>query len=132
MLRAIGTAFFDEPRVRDGRRAFVLGECSPGRSSTEIGQLVNPHFHFAFVRTRIKETMSWPTRSTIRRWLMYWLVWTAVGLFYISQDFMTRMARSEASPDTNGRYCLDVRGVHQCGVHGCDFEIGPALADRRG
>jgi signal transduction histidine kinase len=60
-----------------------------------IGQLVKPHFHFAIVRTRIEETMSRLTRSTIRRWLMYWLAWTAVGLFYISQDFMTRIARSE-------------------------------------
>jgi two-component system LytT family sensor kinase len=39
--------------------------------------------------------MSWLNRSTIRRWLMYWLAWTAVGLFYISQDFMTRIARRE-------------------------------------
>ncbi len=32
-----------------------------------------------------------------RRWLMYWLVWTGAGLFYISQDFLTRLTNNSAT-----------------------------------
>src|SRR5215469_5094404 len=35
---------------------------------------------------------------TFRRWVGYWLAWTAAGLFYISQDFMTRLSRNESIP----------------------------------
>jgi sensor histidine kinase YesM len=35
---------------------------------------------------------------TIRTWGKYWLAWTAAGLFYISQDFMTRLSRNESIP----------------------------------
>ncbi|HXB74805.1 MAG TPA: histidine kinase [Candidatus Acidoferrales bacterium] len=37
-----------------------------------------------------------PSPPTIRRWVKYWLAWTAAGLFYITQDFMTRLSRNEA------------------------------------
>ncbi len=37
----------------------------------------------------------------LRRWGTYWLGWTAAGLFYISQDFMTRLSRNEAIPWRN-------------------------------
>jgi sensor histidine kinase YesM len=37
-----------------------------------------------------------PRPSTIRRWATIWLAWTAAGLFYISQDFMTRLSSKEA------------------------------------
>ena len=39
-----------------------------------------------------------PSSSTIRRWVQYWLGWTAAGLFYISQDFITRLSRNESIP----------------------------------
>jgi sensor histidine kinase YesM len=42
-----------------------------------------------------------PSSSTIRRWVQYWLGWTAAGLFYISQDFITRLSRNEAIPWRN-------------------------------
>src|SRR6266702_1780324 len=42
--------------------------------------------------------MSRPTASAIRQWLKYWLAWTAAGLFYITQDFMTRLSRNESIP----------------------------------
>jgi hypothetical protein len=38
---------------------------------------------------------------TIRRWAGYWLAWTGAGLFYISQDFMTRLSRNESIPLRN-------------------------------
>jgi two-component system LytT family sensor kinase len=34
----------------------------------------------------------------MRQWLKYWLAWTAAGLFYITQDFMTRLSRNESIP----------------------------------
>ena len=39
-----------------------------------------------------------PFPASIRRSVMYWLAWTAAGLFYITQDFMTRLSRSEWIP----------------------------------
>jgi signal transduction histidine kinase len=45
--------------------------------------------------------MSRSTSSAIRRWALYCLAWTAAGLFYISQDFMTRLSRNEAIPWRN-------------------------------
>src|SRR5215472_16516006 len=38
---------------------------------------------------------------TTRRWRSYWLAWTGAGLFYISQDFMTRLSRNESVPWRN-------------------------------
>jgi sensor histidine kinase YesM len=35
---------------------------------------------------------------TLPAWRKYWLAWTAAGLFYISQDFMTRLSRNESIP----------------------------------
>jgi two-component system, LytTR family, sensor kinase len=40
--------------------------------------------------------MSRPSNSAIRRGILCWLAWTAAGLFYISQDFMTRLSLHEA------------------------------------
>lgn len=37
-----------------------------------------------------------PSSPTIRRWGKYWLVWTAAGLFYITQDFMERLAENQS------------------------------------
>jgi hypothetical protein len=37
-----------------------------------------------------------PSSPAIRRWGKIWLAWTAAGLFYITQDFMTRLSRNEA------------------------------------
>lgn len=34
-------------------------------------------------------------------WVKYWLAWTAAGLFYITQDFMERLSRSESIPWRN-------------------------------
>jgi len=42
-----------------------------------------------------------PSSPTLRRWAQYWLAWTAAGLFYISQDFMTRLSRNESIPWRN-------------------------------
>jgi two-component system, LytTR family, sensor kinase len=39
-----------------------------------------------------------PTSPTIRRWLTYWLAWTAAGLFYITQQLMARLSRNEIIP----------------------------------
>lgn len=39
--------------------------------------------------------------STIRRWVGYWLAWTGAGLFYISQDCMTRLSWNESIPWRN-------------------------------
>src|SRR5579885_258240 len=36
------------------------------------------------------------SRPAIPTWLKYWLAWTAAGLFYITQDFMTRLSRNQA------------------------------------
>ena len=38
---------------------------------------------------------------TVRNWRTYWLAWTAAGLFYISQDLMTRLSRNEPIPWRN-------------------------------
>jgi two-component system, LytTR family, sensor kinase len=40
--------------------------------------------------------MSPASVSAIRRWVKCWLAWTAAGVFYISQDFMERLARNES------------------------------------
>lgn len=45
--------------------------------------------------------MSRPSVSAIRPRVKCWLAWTAVGLFYISQDFMTRLSRNEPIPWRN-------------------------------
>jgi sensor histidine kinase YesM len=37
----------------------------------------------------------------IRRWGKFWLAWTAAGLFYITQDFMTRLSHNESIPWRN-------------------------------
>jgi two-component system LytT family sensor kinase len=36
-----------------------------------------------------------------RRWAVYFLAWTAAGLFYISQDFMNRLSHNQAIPWRN-------------------------------
>jgi two-component system LytT family sensor kinase len=38
---------------------------------------------------------------TVRNWGKYWLAWTVVGLFYISQDFMERLSHNESIPWRN-------------------------------
>ena len=38
---------------------------------------------------------------TAPKWMGYWLAWTGAGLFYISQDFMTRLSRNESVPWRN-------------------------------
>src|SRR5580692_11455348 len=45
--------------------------------------------------------MSRPANSAIRQWLKYCLAWTAAGLFYISQDFITRLSLNESIPWRN-------------------------------
>lgn len=35
---------------------------------------------------------------TVRNWGKYWLAWTAAGLFYLSQEFITRLSRNEPFP----------------------------------
>lgn len=45
--------------------------------------------------------MPGPSSSTIRRVAQYWLAWTAAGLFYITQDFMTRLSRNDSIPLRN-------------------------------
>jgi signal transduction histidine kinase len=45
--------------------------------------------------------MSRSSSPAIRRWFGYWLAWTAAGLFYITQDFMTRLARNNSIPWKN-------------------------------
>ena len=42
-----------------------------------------------------------PSLPTLRRWLKIWLAWTGAGLFYISQDFMERLAHNESIPWRN-------------------------------
>jgi two-component system LytT family sensor kinase len=42
-----------------------------------------------------------PLSPTVRNWGKYWLAWTLVGLFYISQDFMERLSRNESIPWRN-------------------------------
>ena len=39
--------------------------------------------------------------TAIPTWVKCWLVWTAAGLFYITQDFMTRLSRNESIPWRN-------------------------------
>ena len=39
--------------------------------------------------------------SAIRKYAIIWLAWTATGLFYISQDFVPRLYRSESVPWLN-------------------------------
>ena len=34
--------------------------------------------------------------SAVPNWVKYWLAWTAAGLFYITQDFMARLAFNES------------------------------------
>jgi signal transduction histidine kinase len=38
---------------------------------------------------------------TIRRWLTYFLVWTGAGVFYITQNFLLQLSRSESIPWRN-------------------------------
>src|SRR6516164_9808799 len=40
--------------------------------------------------------MSRLSSGTVRNWGKYWLAWTVAGLFYISQDFITRLSRNES------------------------------------
>src|SRR5262245_39830306 len=42
--------------------------------------------------------MLWPSSPAIRRWVKYWLAWTGAGIFYTTQDFMTRLSRNETTP----------------------------------
>ena len=42
-----------------------------------------------------------PFSPTIRRWLTYFLAWTGAGLFYITQDFLLQLSRSESIPWRN-------------------------------
>ena len=35
---------------------------------------------------------------TVPQWAKSWLAWSVAGLFYISQDFMTRLSRNESIP----------------------------------
>ena len=42
--------------------------------------------------------MRLPSPPAIRRLSKYWLAWTIAGLFYISQDFITRLSRNESIP----------------------------------
>ena len=42
-----------------------------------------------------------PSSPAIRIWGKFWLAWTAAGLFYITQDFMTRLSRNESIPWRN-------------------------------
>jgi two-component system LytT family sensor kinase len=68
---------------------------------SEIGRLVKRSFRFVSICSRMESGMLRPSSTAIRRWVMYWLVWTAAGLFYISQDFMARLSRNESMPWTN-------------------------------
>lgn len=45
--------------------------------------------------------MQRPSSPAIRRLVKYWLAWTAVGLFYITQDFLTRLSWNESIPWRN-------------------------------
>ena len=73
-----------------------------GSLVNEIARLIKPCFRFARIRTRMEASeMLRPSPPTIRRWVKYWLAWTAAGLFYITQDFMTRLSRNEAVPWRN-------------------------------
>jgi signal transduction histidine kinase len=45
--------------------------------------------------------MSQSFSATIRRGVLYWLAWTAAGLFYITQDFVTRLSHNESIPWRN-------------------------------
>ena len=45
--------------------------------------------------------MSRLSASAMPQWLKYWLAWTAAGLFYISQDFITRLSHNESIPWRN-------------------------------
>ena len=42
-----------------------------------------------------------PCSRAIPIWMKYWLAWTVAGLFYITQDFMTRLSRSDSIPWRN-------------------------------
>ena len=72
-----------------------------GRPVTEISRLINPDFRFVHIRSRMGSEMPRPSSPAIRRWVLIWLAWTAAGLFYISQDFITRLTRNESIPWRN-------------------------------
>jgi sensor histidine kinase YesM len=72
---------------------------SPGSFVNRIVQLVKPFFFFARMYRRMEVSGMRRTSSpTLRAWCKYWLAWTAAGLFYITQDFMTRLSRNETIP----------------------------------
>ena len=37
-----------------------------------------------------------PSQETVRQHLKIWLVWTAAGVFYATQDYLPRLYRNEA------------------------------------
>jgi sensor histidine kinase YesM len=72
---------------------------APAALVNEIGRLINTCFRFGphpYQNGSIE--MSRPFVSASRQWVQCWLAWTAAGLFYISQDFITRLARNESIP----------------------------------
>jgi hypothetical protein len=67
----------------------------------EDGRLIKHDFRFVRVRSRMEGGMVRAPLAATRKWAMYWLGWTAAGLFYISQDFMARLSRNESIPWRN-------------------------------
>jgi two-component system LytT family sensor kinase len=65
----------------------------------EIGQLINARFRCGpHPYQNGSSEMSRPPVSAIRQWVLCWLAWTVAGLFYVSQDFVLRLARNEPIP----------------------------------
>lgn len=81
-------------RVFDERLEVSGGRASERDEPAEFG---GGHAGFGSVTA----LHGWTIDGMRRRWLTYFLAWTGAGLFYISQDFLTRLARNEAIPWAN-------------------------------
>jgi signal transduction histidine kinase len=67
-----------------------------------MARFIKRSFRFARGRNRLEgRKMLRPCSRAIPIWMKYWLAWTAAGLFYITQDFMTRLSRSDSIPWRN-------------------------------
>ena len=68
---------------------------------TESARLIKLHFLSPDFDTKMEDGMFQLYSLRIPRWAKYWIAWTAAGLFYISQDFMTRLFRNQSIPWRN-------------------------------
>ena len=62
---------------------------------TEIARFIKGSFRFAREWEQNGSNAMWRRSPAIPNWVKYWLAWTAAGVFFITQDFLTRLSHPE-------------------------------------